>query len=49
MRWDGAKLKLILCGEDEGFVLPFLVVLVVAALANAIRHELDVEPTLLAT
>jgi hypothetical protein len=47
--WDGAKIKLVLCREEKRFVLPLLVILVVAALANAICYELNVEPTLLAT
>jgi hypothetical protein len=47
--WDGAKIKLVLCGEEKRLVLPLLVILVVATPANAVRHEFDVEPTLLAT
>jgi hypothetical protein len=47
--WDGAKIKLVLCREEKRLVLPLLVILVVAALANAIRHELDVKPSLLAS
>jgi hypothetical protein len=47
--WDGAKIKLVLCGEEKGFVLPLLVILVMTALANAVCHEFDVEPTFLAT
>jgi hypothetical protein len=47
--WDGAKIKLVLCGEEKRFVLPLLIILVMTALANAVCHEFYVEPTLLAT